>query len=374
VSEGVGLIPGNHRAKGLLNAVLRRATEMVTSRPLTPEERATWISGTGATRDSLSTPHRIALQNRWLLESTQALFPPDAASRMLLMSGVPRWLSEALLESLDQREHDAVLLAAAEPPAIWFRITARNQSGARESLKEWPTEWAPEQEDGKRPDGFTVASDHVPLVLNSQAFRSGGITVQDLAAQLPAMVAAPKQGWKCLDLCAAPGGKTVQLAEAIGPKGSVIAVDISGDRLRSVKQNVDRMGLSNTRGIVADATTATLPESGTYDLALADVPCSNTGVMGRRIEVKFRLSSKDAVELKPIQLAILTNAAKHLKPGGILVHSTCSLLDSENGALVREFLETQGGDTSGWRMLDERLTIPLAGSHDGGYVSVLKKP
>lgn len=376
VSESVALLPAGHRARGLVNAVVRRVTETVTSRPLATEEREAWIGGNEAARERLCTPRTLPFQNRWLLTSEFPIFPATMPERMRLIAGLPEWLERELLRTLEADELSTLCLAMCEPPGTWIRAVGEDGPSALTRVEDAArsTDSAEIVRVPAAPRARLVPRTLVPSLLSGEDFRAGRLTIQDYAAQLPAMAARVAPGMLCLDLCAAPGGKTAQLAEYSLPGGRVVAVDVSGDRLMRVKETVSRLGLANTNGMVADARDATFPDCGKFDVVLVDAPCSNTGVMGRRVEVKWRLTASDLTELRGIQLAILANAARHAKPGGKVAYSTCSLLDSENGALVREFLEGLGGEAGGWRMDDERLTLPTPGGHDGGYYAVLRKP
>ncbi len=375
-NETVNLLPRGHKARGLVNAIVRRATETVAVRELTSSERTDLLALGPATTELIS-PRRLPLASRWLLEGEIDLFPVEERDRWMMLAGLPAWLWDTLAETLDDSELKQVCLSAAEEPGVWFRVTAGNPEAGRAALLANGCElgWGvADPVSGRQPNCAMAPSDRVPALLNCDAFRNGWLTVQDPAAQLPAQLLGAKPGWRVADFCAAPGGKTAQLAEAVAPTGNVIAVDDDHERLLKVRETISRLGLKGVNGVCGDARSVELPNCGKFDAVLVDAPCSNTGVLGRRVEVRHRLTPADLTELPEIQLGILANAARHLRPGGLLAYSTCSLLDPENGALVRRFLEDQGGEKSGWRMLDERLTLPRAGLHDGGYVAILRSP
>jgi len=170
-------------------------------------------------------------------------------------------------------------------------------------------------------------------------FAAGRCTVQDEASMLPAAVLEPKPGQRVLDACAAPGTKTGQLAELMGDRGEVVAVDADRRRLRGVRENARRLGLRSIRVLCADARRlGERAELGTFDRVLADVPCTGLGTLARRPDLRWRKREEDVAQLAALQREILAGVADCVRPGGILVYSTCSTEPEENGEVVRWFL------------------------------------
>jgi 16S rRNA (cytosine967-C5)-methyltransferase len=199
-------------------------------------------------------------------------------------------------------------------------------------------------------------------------FAEGAFSVQDPTAAEVVPFAAPPPGERVLDLCAAPGGKSFALAESVGPAGSVVAVDASEERLAPMRAEVARRGVRNVEVLRADATRAEDLPPGPFALVLVDAPCSNSGVLSRRVEARRRLGDAAALaSLTALQDALLAAAATRVAPGGRLVLSTCSIDDEEDAARVRAFLAR----TPGFRLDAERLTLPVSGRRDGGYVARL---
>jgi 16S rRNA (cytosine967-C5)-methyltransferase len=189
-------------------------------------------------------------------------------------------------------------------------------------------------------------------------FAEGLYTVQDETSMKVAPLLDPRPGERVLDLCAAPGGKTTQLAELMGGKGVVVAVDLP-DRIGLVAESAKRLGLPNIECVAGDG--ATVAFKGVFDAILVDAPCSNTGVLSRRPDVRWRLKERDIEGAVAIQRKLLENAARLLKPYGRLVYSTCSLEPEENTP-----------DPSLWRVQKEELTLPTD-RHSGGYQALLTK-
>jgi 16S rRNA (cytosine967-C5)-methyltransferase len=204
--------------------------------------------------------------------------------------------------------------------------------------------------------------------------------VQDESAMRVAQALAPAPGSSVLDLCAAPGGKTTHLAELMGNAGRVVACDVDPDRLRTVADLAGRLGLSIVETQVLGVPCPRRPVPGRtssegprghgtqFDAVLVDVPCSNTGVLGRRPEARWRLGPDDFRHLVPLQTRLLLQGYERLRPGGALVYSTCSIEPEEDGGVVRAVL-------AGVRDLGleaEAEQVPGRPS-DGGYWARLRR-
>lgn len=174
-------------------------------------------------------------------------------------------------------------------------------------------------------------------VLSSDVYNQGLFTVQDTAAQCAAWVLSPKPKDKVLDLCAAPGGKTTHMAELMNNEGSILAFDIHEHKTKLIDSAASRLGIDIIKTECSDATKLREDLIGKFDCVLADVPCSGLGIIRRKPEIKYNASPGD--DLYKIQEKILDRAAKYLKPGGILVYSTCTLNKFENELRIKEFLE-----------------------------------
>jgi 16S rRNA (cytosine967-C5)-methyltransferase len=170
-------------------------------------------------------------------------------------------------------------------------------------------------------------------VTKTQSFRSAHVVVQDEASQLIAALVGPGHE-QVLDCCAAPGGKTLAIADQ-HPDATITAVEIHPHRARQMQKRFPAD--TKVQTLVADA--RTLPTSKLFDLVLADVPCSGTGTLARNPEIKWRLKSEDLLELHDRQLAILRSAIAHLAPGARVIYSTCSLEKEENEDVVEQALK-----------------------------------
>ncbi|HEC79255.1 MAG TPA: 16S rRNA (cytosine(967)-C(5))-methyltransferase RsmB [candidate division WOR-3 bacterium] len=174
-------------------------------------------------------------------------------------------------------------------------------------------------------------------IINSSIMKEGFVSIHDEAQGLICHLVAPKAGDKIVDLCSAPGSKTTYMAELMGNKGMIIAVEVSETRLKMVIENALRLGLTIIRPVLADGRNYSIEG---MDKVLVDAPCSNSGVVAKRPEVRERVNIKVIKRLSKLQYDLLDNAAKFLKVGGALIYSTCSILPQENEEVVSLFLKT----------------------------------
>ena len=164
------------------------------------------------------------------------------------------------------------------------------------------------------------------------------IYVQDESAMLVAHLLSPENAEYIVDLCAAPGGKTTHLAHLMGNAGSIVAVDVSAERVTLLEKNCRRVGACNVKTRVLDATKADLSFMKTADAVLIDAPCSGFGTLRRHPDIRWNKTTEQVRALSEIQYNLLKSAAQYIKPGGILVYSTCSIEPMENEEVLQRFL------------------------------------
>ncbi len=214
-----------------------------------------------------------------------------------------------------------------------------------------------------------VVIDQAGALAELPALRDGLCTVQGVAASAAAPLLAPRPGERVLDVCSAPGSKACQLAELAGGEAEVVALDISPKRLGQVAANVRRLGARTVWPVAGDACSCERLFRAEFDAALVDVPCSNTGVLARRVESRWRLSPEKLGELAALQARLLASAAAVVRPGGRLVYSTCSLEPEENEQVIERFCAARGD----WRLAESRLILPSETADDGGFVALLQR-
>ena len=219
---------------------------------------------------------------------------------------------------------------------------------------------------------------HPPL--NSLAsFRDGWFYIQDPGTLLAVCQLGPQPGETILDFCAAPGGKTTFIAQLMNNQGRVVAQDVSDERLKWIQENCARLGVTCVEiqraagilpaGLGKKDGTASGTLAARFDRILVDAPCSNTGVMRRRVDLRWRIQPSEIERLRSAQLDLLKQAATQVKPGGVLVYSTCSLEPEENGEVVKQFLS----ERADFKLESERELLPFVDNVDGAYVAQLKR-
>jgi 16S rRNA (cytosine967-C5)-methyltransferase len=213
---------------------------------------------------------------------------------------------------------------------------------------------------------------HPPLN-RLKSFQQGLFYVQDPSTLLAVKELEPKPGDTVLDLCAAPGGKLSYIAQLMANDGCLVAYDTSADRLKLATENCARLGVSCVETAAPDrdpALTSLFSRSkDRFDRVLVDAPCSNTGVMRRRVDLRWRINPNEINRLRNNQLQLLRQAAPLVKPGGTLVYSTCSMEPEENTQVVNILLAENP-----WLSLqNQRELTPFSDHNDGAFVACLRR-
>jgi 16S rRNA (cytosine967-C5)-methyltransferase len=302
VSESVEIVKSGKRwrAAPLVNAALRKAAR---DRPEAPDERV---------RDSLN--------------------------RLSISLSHPRWMLERWTARLGEAGAANLARADNEPPSHAFRVNALRAPSLARVMTELAGEGVETRESALIPGARVVTAGH--LTPASRAVREGWVYLQDEASQLVASLVGARSGERVLDVGAAPGGKSSQLAAAMGNSGLVVAVDLHPARLTTLAATCQRLAARIVRPLAADAA-ADLPFAPrvAFDRVLVDAPCSGTGTLRRNPEIKWRLSATDPARFADLQSALLDCAAERVRPRGRLVYSTCSLEPEEDEAVANAFLD-----------------------------------
>jgi len=212
--------------------------------------------------------------------------------------------------------------------------------------------------------GFHKLAGPLPIDL----LASGSVYIQDPATRHAVELLAPQPGERILDACAAPGGKAFLIAAALGSADSLVCTDSNEKRLPRLRDNLARLGCAPADVAVHDWTQpAPADWHGAFDAILLDVPCSNTGVIRRRVDVRWRLQTQHLDALLATQRKILENAVPCLKPGGRIVYSTCSIEADENADQVERFL----ADHPEFKLAGSRQILPFRDGTDGAYAARL---
>lgn len=256
----------------------------------------------------------------------------DRVQYMAVFYSHPHWMVKRWLERLGQESTERLLLANNERPGMFLRINR---------LKITPEEFC------ARLDAQNISytrSSFLPHVVRVKTltgiaqmdlFRNGMFTIQDESAALPCQLLDPHPGQRIIDLCAAPGGKTTNLAEMMKNEGEIIALDKYEAKLNLIRASCERLGVRIADLHAADATTYEAPPA---DRVLLDAPCSGLGTLAKKPDMKWKRELSDIRKLTVTQDALLESAARLVKPGGALVYSTCTMEPEENEELITAFL------------------------------------
>lgn len=261
----------------------------------------------------------------------------DPLLRLSVGSSVPRWLVGQLAQDYGLEQTEAILTSINEPAHLSLRVNQVKGSVA-EVVGQLANEGVKVHRSPLAPAGLVVDSGNV---INSPAFKNGLVTIQDESAQLAVDSMNLAANFKVLDACAAPGGKTVQIAGQLN-RGKVVALDLHANKVRLIQQNAARLGVGDR----VDALALDVRKVGDrfadeeFDAILVDAPCSGIGLLRKKPEIRYEKSAEDSEHLHKIQLAILNAVATKVKKGGIITYSTCTLLKTENELTVRDFLNS----------------------------------
>ncbi len=311
VYETVNLAPA--KIRGLINAVLRSA-----------QRRQKEIM---AESDRLP-PHILYSTPKWLVERWTAQFGAEQTLKLLRYNNTT--------------------------PRLYVRANPLRP------LSELPAGLTPLE----RAAGWYAVEGALPL----PQIKAGALYVADPSTRYAIQLLNPQAGEKILDACAAPGGKSAAIMAATMGQAQLTATDLHDYRLPALRENLAACGVTGITTAQMDWTQP-CPDAwqGRFDAALLDAPCSNTGVIQRRVDVRWRLSAEEITRLTELQTAILEQAAQTVKAGGRLVYSTCSIDEEEDGLLIRRFMAAHPE----WTLKDEKLILPQTENSDGAYAALL---
>lgn len=361
VNEAVNLAGADARAKqsGFVNAVLRNITRAIAVRtaPLktSPAQNTLPQSPTHGCRFDMT-----------VLPDPQT----DPAAWLAEAFSLPKWLTGEWLDEFGFEKSKRICFASNRRPGQYIQPNTLKIS--LEALA---------QKFGNADIEFEIVAHETMLkvrthdmVTSLPGFDEGLFTVQDSTAAHVAKILAPQPGQNILDLCAAPGGKAVRMAQLMSDRGSIVASDIDLDRLKMVHDNCTRLGITIISPVAWDKLPDVIAQVRRWDAVVVDVPCSNTGVMARRPEVRFRITLRAIQSMAEIQRQLLDRAAGIVSPGGKICYSTCSLQRAENADLVKAFLQ----DNPNFKLDYEKLTLPFVSAdesfdYDGGFAAILTR-
>lgn len=266
----------------------------------------------------------------------------------------PKWLVERWISQFGENSTTELLQWNETTPRLYVRTNPMNPMGSL------PTGLSPLPQ---APNWYVV-EDELPI----DALKAGLLYAADPSTRHAIELLNPQANESILDACAAPGGKSIAILGATHGQAHLTATDLFEHRLPTLKNNLSTQGFHNAEVAQADWSQP-CPDhwKQKFDAILLDVPCSNTGVIQRRVDVRWRLSEAEINRLTTLQYQILQQAVEAVKPGGRLVYSTCSIDAEEDSQLIQKFLT----EHPSWKLVEERLILPQTEKSDGAYAALL---
>jgi 16S rRNA (cytosine967-C5)-methyltransferase len=283
--------------------------------------------------------------------------PADSIEAAAMRWSFPDWMAARWIARYGSEEAERLMAALNERPPVTIRANSLRISRDALAARLRDEELAETDPTALAPEGLTVRRGAVG---RWAAFAAGWCSIQDEASMLISRLLDPKPGELVADTCAAPGTKTTHLAQLMGNRGRIVAMDPHAARLRLLAEAAARLGVSIVETHVGGVASVSGRWKNRCDRVLVDAPCSNLGVLRRNPDVKWKRDETDLGRLAEKQRGILAAAAALVKPGGRLVYATCSLEPEENDEIVRGFL----AEHRDWH-LDPPTDFPIAPDGDG---------
>lgn len=289
----------------------------------------------------------------------------------------PSWMVKRYLNRFSKEDVEKLLSANNERPYLTLKVNTLKISP--EEFKKLLNSVNLKYSQGKfLPEFFKLAN--LTNIVNWEYFNAGYFDIQDESAGLSCKLLCVEPGMRVLDMCAAPGGKSTFLAGLMQDEGEIISLDKFESRVGIVKRNIDRLGIKSVQAIAKDALEY---EGEKFDRILADVPCSGTGTLAKKPDIKWKKELLDIKKMNDLQYQLLEKAASLVKDGGAIVYSTCSIEPEENVMLIKKFLENHpefklqnAGEVLPKQVVDEEgfvQTLPHTHQTDGAFAAKLIK-
>lgn len=263
----------------------------------------------------------------------------DTTACLSVRYSMPEWLTEYFLECYGEETTTRMLQAFLQSRPVTLRL---EEDITEEKKKELFISW---QNKGVRLGfhpylSYAVTVERTEGIHHLAGYKEGAFSVQDVSSMLVAEAAGLQAGWTVIDICAAPGGKSLHAASKLQGSGWVYSFDLSEEKVARMEENRRRMKKENMITAVQDARSVRDDLAGKADVVIADVPCSGLGVIGKKQDIKYRITEQSITELNVLQKEILQSAIAYLKPDGLLMYSTCTISRRENEQMVKWLCET----------------------------------
>lgn len=305
----------------------------------------------------------------------------DPIERLSIESSHPLWLIERWVEQFGFEKTQLMAKENNTPPLQTIRVNL-NRTTVEEVMDMLEDEGIVSHKSDFLPECLHIEKGQVA---KTKAFQYGFVSIQDESSMIPTHVLRVDPGHTVLDMCAAPGGKSMHIAERLHGEGTLVSVDLHPHKVSLISEQATRLGFTNIETRTMDSRKLTEEyEEESFDRILVDAPCSGLGVIRRKPDIKYTKKAEDFASLQTIQLRLLDEASKLIKPNGLIVYSTCTIDETENQGTVKAFLESHPE-----MILDELSSLPSTYHHlvsngmihifpqdfnsDGFFVAAFKK-
>lgn len=308
---------------------------------------------------------------RSIARQKDALPLPDEKKEPVMYLSVkysmPVWLVELWTEAFGRDRTKEMLegLLAIHPVSLRFR-TDLSEAESKVLIEQMEQSGAVLTQSKLLPYLYTVKN--TESISDLPGFHEGKFVVQDASSAMAVEAAGIKAGDFVLDICAAPGGKTMLASEKTGNKGKVLSRDVSETKVALIEENIARMGLENITVEVHDATVKDEEFCGQADVVLADVPCSGLGVMGKKRDIKYHITPEKIASIGELQKQIIESSWSYVKQGGVLLYSTCTVNPAENEQMAVWIVENFP-----FELEEEKQFMPGKDETDGFYYAKLRR-
>lgn len=263
---------------------------------------------------------------------------------MSVFYSMPLWLVEHFCSAYGEEQCERILQSFLQPGAVSIRLQETLDENERERLiKEWKRDGVEVHRSRYLP--YAVEVEKTDGIRSLAGYEEGVFAVQDVSSMLVTEAADIRQGDTVIDVCAAPGGKALHAAAKLNGTGQVIACDVTSYKTDKIEENRDRMRMTNVSVRVQDARIKDPDLTGQADVLLVDVPCSGLGVIGKKQDIKYRVTPESLGQVTRLQREIIGNAVQYLKSTGTMMYSTCTLNPAENEEMVKWICDQYGMET-----------------------------
>ena len=279
---------------------------------------------------------------------------------------VPAWMVEQWIKDFGYEQTKGICASFLQERPITIR-TNLTKATPEELKDKLEAEGVTVNKIEKLPYAFEISNYDYLQALES--FEAGLFYVQDISSMMVAEIAAPEKGNYIIDVCAAPGGKSSHLAEKMEGTGTVEARDLTEYKVSLIEENIERHGLKNMNAVQMDATLYDEASKEKADVLICDLPCSGLGVMGKKTDIRYKMTAEKQKDLVQLQRQILDTVYTYVKKGGTLVYSTCTIHKDENAGNVEWFVKKHPE----FEVISSEQMFPGGEYHDGFFIAKLRR-